>query len=61
MALAHESMSTIIYACFLPDCNKTADDFNLTSYDSWSQEVSLTLKEKSALKSLLGKSSEALC
>ena len=47
-------------ACFISDCNITANDFNLTSYDSWSQEAPLTLKEKSALKSLIGKSSAAL-
>jgi hypothetical protein len=43
-------------ACVLPDCDITADDFNLTSYDLWSQEVQLSWKEKPALKRLIGKS-----
>ena len=46
----------LLCTCFLPECDITADDFNLGSYDLWSKEVQLSWKEKTALKKLIGKS-----
>ena len=40
---------------FLPEYDITANDFNLSAYDLWPQELQLTWKEKPALKSLIGK------
>ena len=44
------------FVCFLPECDITADDFNLGSYDLWSKEIQLSWKEKPAIKKLIGKS-----
>ena len=44
---------TIILMC--PECDITAKDFNLGSYDLWSKEIQLSWKEKPALKKLIGK------
>ena len=42
------------YVYIFLDCEVTALEFNLSSYELWSQEVKLSWKEKPALKKLMG-------
>ena len=42
------------YVYIFLDCEVTAVEFNLSSYELWSQEVKLSWKEKPALKKLMG-------
>ena len=51
---------SIVIMLMCPECDITAKDFNLGSYDLWSKEIQLSWKEKPALKKLIGKISPAL-
>ena len=44
----------------IPGCKITAGDFNLRSYELWSQKVQLSWKDESALKNLIGKLSKSV-